>query len=160
MALLLVPVFAAAVMTVVATLRAQQSPPQSAEEQNRTRQLYEHLDKFPAADYDASDDLLKHPGRKSKSKKYNRPTRRKFDASNPSIASMSNEWEWGLESTLPVRQSSAIVVATVSEARAFLSEDKAHVYSEYSVQVETVIKNFDDGSAKAGDTLVAERQGG
>jgi hypothetical protein len=160
MAQLLVPVLAAAALTAAATLRAQQSPPQSADEQQRVRHLYEHLDKFPAADYDAADDPDKRAGRQRKSAKYNRPTRKRFDPSSPSIASMSNDWEWGLESTLPVRQSSAVVVGTVSDARAFLSEDKAHVYSEYTVQVEAVLKNFAGEPVKAGDTLVVERQGG
>jgi hypothetical protein len=65
-----------------------------------------------------------------------------------------------LESTLPAKQSSAIVVGTVSDAKAFLSEDKTNVYSEYSVRVEAVIKNFDGAPVNAGGTLVAERQGG
>ena len=162
MALLLVPVLAAAVMIVVTTLRAQQSPPQSAEQQSQTRQLYEHLDKFPIADYDAQEDPEpdKRARRGNKGKKYNEPNRHKYDATNPVIGGGNNEWEWALESTLPVKQSSAIVVGTVSDAKAFLSEDKTNIYSEYSVQVETVIKNFDDEPVKAGDTLVAERQGG
>lgn len=53
-----------------------------------------------------------------------------------------------------------MVVGTVTAAEAFLSEDKTNVYSEYSVRVESVIKNFDDEPVRAGDSLVAERQGG
>jgi hypothetical protein len=159
---LLLAVLAAVGVAVAATLRAQQSPPQSVEQQSQIRKLHEHLEKFPAADYDAPEDP--DPDRRAKrmneSRKYNRPKRNRLDAASPGIAGMSNEWEWGLESTLPVKQSSAVVVGTVADARAFLSQDKANIYSEYSVRVESVLKNFDDGPVKAGDTLVAERQGG
>jgi hypothetical protein len=160
--LLIAPILAAVGMAVVATLRAQQSPPQSTEQQGQLRRLYEHLDKFPAADYDAPEDPDpdRRAKRRDKSKKYNEPNRPKYNPSNPVIGGGNNDWEWGLESTLPVKQSSAVIVGTVSDAKAFLSEDKTNVYSEYSVQVESVLKNFDDKPVKAGDTLVAERQGG
>jgi hypothetical protein len=157
-----VPVLAAAVVNALATLRAQQGTPQNAEQQSHTRQLYEHLDKFPVADYEAADvpDPESRAKRGNRNKKYNRPQGKKFGASNPTISGMTNEWEWGLEATLPVRQSSAIVVGTVTGAQAFLSEDKTNIYSEYSVRVESVIKNFDGEPVKVGDTLAAERQGG
>ncbi|HYH85888.1 MAG TPA: hypothetical protein VEX60_10585 [Pyrinomonadaceae bacterium] len=146
-----------------ATLRAQQSSQQGDEQQQQqARKLKEHLDKFPAADYDAPEDPDpdKRAKRRDKGKKYNEPRRHKYDASNPVIGGGNNEWEWTMESTLPVKQSSAIIVGTVSDAKAFLSEDKTNIYSEYSVQAETVIKNFDDEPVRVGDTLVAERQGG
>jgi hypothetical protein len=158
----LVLILAAAVMIMVTTLRAQQNSTQTAEQQGQNRQLYEHLNRFPVADYDAPEDpdLDKRAKRESKSKRYNEPNRQKYDASNPVIGGGNNDWELALESTLPVKQSSAIIVGTVSDAKAFLSEDKTNIYSEYSVRVEAVLKNFDDEPLKAGETLVAERQGG
>ncbi|PYS82932.1 MAG: hypothetical protein DMF67_10950 [Acidobacteria bacterium] len=162
MILLLMLILVTGVMVVVTTLRAQQSSPQSVEQQSQTRQLYEYLNKLPIADYDAPEDPDpdKRAKRRSKSKRYNEPNRHKYDAYNPVIGGGNNDWEWALESTLPVKQSSAIIVGTVSDAKAFLSEDKTNIYSEYSVQVEAVLKNFDDEPVKVGDTLVAERQGG
>lgn len=161
--LLLVAVLITGVLTVVvATLRPQQGSPQADEHRAAKQKLKEHLDKFPAADFEAAEspDPEKRARRRAKNKVYNDPNGNKFDASNPVIGASSNDWEWGLESTLPVGQSSAVVVGKVTDAQAFVSEDKANVYSEYAVQVESVIKNFDGDQLRAGDTVVAERQGG
>ena len=165
LALLIATVLAAAAaVTAFATRDARHnSPPSEGQQQHdQAGKLKEHLNKFPAGEYDAPEaaDPEKRAKRRDKGKRYNRPKMAKFDASNPVIGGASNDWEWGLESTLPVKQSSAVIVGTVSDARAFLSEDKTNIYSEYSVKVETVIKNFDQEPVKAGDTLVAERQGG
>jgi hypothetical protein len=158
-ALLLRSVLVATVVAAIATLRAQQSSPQSIEQQ-RLRQLHEHLNKFPVADYDSPEDAEPEKRAKRGNKKYNRPKINKLDPFTPIIGGGNNDWEWALESTLPVKQSSAIIVGTVSDAKAFLSEDKTNIYSEYSVRVEDVLKNFNDERIKPGDTLITERQGG
>lgn len=42
----------------------------------------------------------------------------------------------------PVSQSDAILIGTVTSSQAFLSTDKSYVYSEFTVYVEDVLKNF------------------
>jgi hypothetical protein len=73
---------------------------------------------------------------------------------------MNNDWEFGLQSTLPASQSSAIIVGEVTDAHAFLSEDKSKVYSEFHIRVEEVIKNDIDDPIKVGEQVAVERLGG
>lgn len=69
------------------------------------------------------------------------------------------DWEVGL-SALPVDQSSAIVVGRVSEAQAYLSNDKTGVYSEFTIQIDSVLKNDRRMPLKSGGSVAAEREGG
>ena len=61
-----------------------------------------------------------------------------------------------IEAAFPVRRSDVIVIAKVSTAQAFLSNDKTAVYSEFSARVEQVI----NGDAIVGSSIVFERAGG
>jgi len=58
----------------------------------------------------------------------------------------------------PTRQAAAVVVGTITEAKAYLSNDKTGVYSTFSVLIEEVLKN--PGKLKIGDLVEAEREGG
>jgi hypothetical protein len=59
-------------------------------------------------------------------------------------------------SALPVRESTAIVIGDVTEAKANLSEDRTAVYSDFKIKPVTVLKDND----KIGEELTATRYGG
>lgn len=61
-----------------------------------------------------------------------------------------------IEAAFPVGRSDAIVIAKVSTAQAYLSNDKTAVYSEFGASVEQVIS----GEATVGSSIVFERVGG
>lgn len=58
----------------------------------------------------------------------------------------------------PTKQAAAVVVGTITDAKAYLSNDKTGVYSTFSVLIEEVLKN--PGKLKVGDLVAAEREGG
>lgn len=58
----------------------------------------------------------------------------------------------------PTKQSTAVVIGTIADAKAYLSNDKTGVYSAFVVLIEEVLKN--PGELSAGDLLEAEREGG
>lgn len=64
------------------------------------------------------------------------------------------------ESALPVAQSDAVVIGEVTDARAFLSEDKTAIYSEFAVNVSEVLKNNSPLTFNSGESITAERGGG
>lgn len=68
-------------------------------------------------------------------------------------------WEIGLP-PIPVIQSDAIVLGEVISAQAYLSNDKAGVYSEFTIRVEKIFKNYSDSPLKLNNTFIAEREGG
>jgi hypothetical protein len=60
---------------------------------------------------------------------------------------------------LPVKESDAIVIATVSKSQAFLSTDRHYVYSEFELAVENALKNRETPAVQ-GATVTSERPGG
>ena len=58
----------------------------------------------------------------------------------------------------PVGQSDAVVIGRVTDAQSYLSEDKSGVYTEFTFNVDDIIKH--GGSLTPGASLVAQRDGG
>lgn len=158
--LLLLAILAITVVAAVVALRAQNKT--SAPELNKEK-TKEQLSKWPIVDYDAPDpsDPEKKAKRRKKNKSYNSRNGVKFDPASPvDRGALNNEWEFGLESTLPVKQSTAIIVGEVIEAQAYLSEDKTNIYSEFTVRVEQILKNDNADTINVGEIITTERQGG
>ncbi|MBK6589608.1 MAG: hypothetical protein IPG22_15075 [Acidobacteria bacterium] len=61
---------------------------------------------------------------------------------------------------LPVDQSDIVVLGTVTGARAFVSNDKTALYSEFQVTVNKIFKNSSGLGVNPGSSIVAEREGG
>lgn len=129
----------------------------------KLKKFKERLNKLPLADYEATDtgDSQEHVKRLSKSQSYNHKIGKEDSRLKlVELGVIHNDWEFGLESSLPVAQSNAIVVGEVVAIRAFLSEDKTNVYSEFVMQVEEVIKNDETEPVAIGEQVIAERLGG
>lgn len=112
---------------------------------------------FPIVEYSNAD--ISEPLRREKSKKYG-----KVAVVNPNVLDNSQvgahlDWEVGL-SALPVDKSRIIVMGKVVQATAFLSENKASVYSEFEIEIGQIFKNDRMNELKIGDKICAERQGG
>jgi hypothetical protein len=69
------------------------------------------------------------------------------------------EWARGL-SDLPAEKSDLVVEGIVTDSKAFLSEDKGGVYSEFIVSVSRVLKVSEGISVNLGGAIVMERFGG
>jgi hypothetical protein len=114
---------------------------------------------LPIADYNTleSSSVEKRNIRRARSSRHNDST---FDVKElpPNVGRLpqnSHSW-WGL-SSIPTNQSDAVIVGEVNDAHAYLSNDKTGVYSEFTIQVEQVLK------APRGvnpTSIVAERIGG
>jgi len=59
---------------------------------------------------------------------------------------------------IPVDESACIVIGRVGKVEAFLSNDKHGVYSEFTINIDEVLKK--DGLKKARGYVVADREGG
>lgn len=69
------------------------------------------------------------------------------------------EWWLGLPD-LPGEQSDVVVEGIVADAKAFLSEDKTGVYSEFTIRVSKVLKVSTELQVELGDMVITERFGG
>jgi hypothetical protein len=64
------------------------------------------------------------------------------------------------EPALPAAQSDALVIGEVTDAKAFLSEDKTSIYSEFTVNISEVLKNSCSAQLAPGHSVDTERYGG
>ena len=58
----------------------------------------------------------------------------------------------------PTEQSAAVVIGTIADGKAYLSNDKTGVYSTFVVSIEEILKN--PGKLSVGNFVEAEREGG
>jgi hypothetical protein len=63
-------------------------------------------------------------------------------------------------SDIPIEKSTVILEGQVNDSKAFLSNDKSGVYSEFTIVVSKVLKSNDDAVIKSNETITAERFGG
>lgn len=70
-----------------------------------------------------------------------------------------SHWHDGL-SDIPVDRSSVVLEGEVIDSKAFLSNDKTGVYSEFTIRAGEIFKAPPEHSIKEGTTIVAERYGG
>lgn len=121
------------------------------------------LSKLPIVDYDAAEpsDPEQRAKRLAKSKTYNdRAEWRRNRVLNVETVAIRNDWDLGLESPLPVTQSVTVVVGVVVGSKAYLSEDKSNVYSEFMIRVEHVFKHQGGEPVAVGGVIATERRGG
>jgi len=120
--------------SIAALAMREQSPSTSSVPKDQARKVRD----LPVVDFDAPEtNDLRHKVRGSR---YNRQSSQPIQEA-PSISGRlwSNHWARGLEA-LPVDSSDTILVGTITDAQAHLSNDKTGVYSEFHVQVEEVLK--------------------
>jgi hypothetical protein len=61
---------------------------------------------------------------------------------------------------LPVALSDSIVLGTVTNIQPYLTEAETSIYSEFTITIEEVFKNDENGSLLTGKTIVVDREGG
>lgn len=61
---------------------------------------------------------------------------------------------------IPTDKSSATVIGTVTKSEAYLTEDQTAIYSEFTVSVDTVVKNDLGNPITHGRSITVERNGG
>jgi hypothetical protein len=125
--------------------------------QNHLQDNDELDEQLPLIDYDApeSNDSKKRARRRKKGAKYD-------NASNPlsdAYARKTHVNEGVPRSALPVAVSSVILIGTVTEVEAVLSNDRTGVYTEIAIQIEEILKD-DSQQLTVGSSVVVERQGG
>jgi hypothetical protein len=131
-----------------------------ANEQKTAKQKNPDFSRFPLVDFHAPqpvDENLR-AAREAKGRKYNNKHMPQISQETYQVFSNS-DWDVRLPA-LPVERSAAVVIGTVTSAHAYLTPDKAGIYSEFHVATETVIKNDPDNKIKAGAPITVERAGG
>lgn len=160
-AILLVVVVAALVVVFRTSPRgySSASPPAPVQEKVKVDK-----EQWPMTDYDAPEpgDPVKRDKRRARSARHDGERFVQEPEKRPGIiygTEITDDWEVGLPA-LPAYQSDAVIVGEVSEACAYLSNDRTSVYSEFTIKVGNVLKTDQPSRLTQGSLLVAERLGG
>jgi hypothetical protein len=65
-----------------------------------------------------------------------------------------------IKPAFPVSQSDAILIGSITDVQAFLTPDKSYVYSEFTVHIKEVLKNFSSAPIAPDVDTTIERAGG
>lgn len=117
--------------------------------------------RFPIADYSAAEpkDPVQRAQRQARGKKYDKSSWRV----HPNSVSDSMVRVDSVDRKLPAfpfNESSVVLVGQVSDAHAYLSNDKTGVYSVFTVQVNEILKNLNDLALSDGSVIEVMRDGG
>ncbi len=148
-------VFTLAVLSVIG-IGAQQDQKADKVKQRYEAELKKIDEQLPVVDFHASKptEPAVRAKRLAKDRRHNLPQNPPIGEQNTLMTTVK---EWAPDfPPLPIKQSTAIVTGTVSEATANISEDKTGVYSEVVIKVEEVLKDTNG----IGGVVVAERDGG
>ncbi|HEX8247893.1 MAG TPA: hypothetical protein VF599_06960 [Pyrinomonadaceae bacterium] len=119
------------------------------------------LSKYPIADYDAQlpENAAEREERIIKNKRYDvsLPV-----AKNPppDITAIGGYDVEPLCPAIPFAESRLIVIGEIINSKALLSNEKKGIYSEYSVRIQTILKDDKRKKWKAGETITVDRAGG
>lgn len=95
--------------------------------------------------------------REGKNKRFNSKAKAISESSTQIFTVM--DWDVNLP-VFPIERSSAVVIGRVIEAKAYLSEDKTAIYSEFKVQIDSVLKNDERIPLQSERFLIIGREGG
>jgi hypothetical protein len=116
--------------------------------------------RFPTADYAAPEpsDPSERLKRQARGKKYDKSHWNIYPNTQSSMA-RTHSLDPHLPA-LPVGESTAVIVGQITDAKAYLSNDKTGVYSVFTVQVHEVLKNSSQLSLLTESSIEVERDGG
>jgi hypothetical protein len=141
------------------SLRGQEQNNGKSKETTAPQKTADFESQYPIADYAAPEpsDPKERERRRNKAKKYNNKKGGVDPYSDSTF--QPSDWARGLPA-LPAMQSEAVIIGEVIDAKAYLSEDKETVYSEFTVNINDVLKNSSTSQLAINHVVNVERQGG
>lgn len=123
---------------------------------------------IPIADYNAPlpSDSSERAKREKKNKNHNLRSTKKIDSKRFMITEERNSSYGGFDSdtpaepAIPAARSNVVVIGDVTDSKAYLSEDKTSIYSEFTVNIDEVLKNNSSESIGMKSSIISSRSGG
>ena len=118
-------------------------------------------DKLPTVSYDDPEpgDVNEKARRNARGQRFNESLRVAEPHPDAGAKGILDSWMQTLPA-LPVHASDAIVTGEITNAQAYLSPDKTGVYTEYTVRVDEVLKQYQAEAIASGGFVDAQREGG
>ena len=117
--------------------------------------------RYPIADYlaAASTDPYEQLKRRARAEKHNK-SRWQINPNGLSDTTVIVDSTDQTLPSLPFEQSPIVLIGQVTDAQAYLSQDKSGVYSSFTVQVNELLKNSSKTALAADSRIEVEREGG
>jgi hypothetical protein len=145
-------------LSLLASMTAQTQGSDIQVQKRSGREIKEKLDKenadLPVANYEDE----QQAERAITSRRYNMASAGVLDENTQRLPLISHWW-WGMQA-FPTDQSDAVVIGTIADAQAYISEDKTNVYSEFRVKIERVLSSARTLILTERESLIAQRAGG
>lgn len=140
---------------------SQQSPTKQSSTPTPDNNGNQDLSKYAVVDYDAPlpENLAEREERIIKNKRYDKSllvARKPHPETRTRIASDAEP----VPASIPFAESSLIVIGEILSSKALLSNDKSGVYSEYSVYVQTILKEDKQKKLQKDEAISMDRTGG
>lgn len=144
---------------------------QSSRNTNSQKQQKSYGGDVPVVDYSASSspNLRQDAAQSKRSKRGNMKLGKEtgvFDSERFKITEERDSSYGGFpthapaEPAIPAGASDVVIAGEVLEGKAFLSEDKTSVFSEFTIKVNRILKNSTSETINAGDSISISRGGG
>lgn len=161
--LILFSIFVIAVTTEMATRRGQSQDTEQGRADKYRSQVKQRIERLnrelpiaDAADPDPTDPF-ERAKRAAKGKKY---SRYEGITDPPGVVRDAFEhWPSGFPA-LPIHQSDAVIIGQITKAKAYLTNNKTTVYSQFSISVERILKDDNRSPLMVGGVIITERPGG
>ena len=122
---------------------------------------FEDLSKYPTVEYDAPEptNAVEREERRIKNKRYdvNLPIIKNPHPEDTALIGSDVE---PLPSAIPFAKSRVVIIGEILNSKAFLSNEKKGIYSEYSVRIENILKEDKKKKLKIDEIIMIDRAGG
>src|SRR5438876_9721953 len=136
--LLLIGLLVSSTVVLAASWGFHNSGQSKKESQESIKEKYRN--QFPIAD--SSEPESPDPRERTKRLKRNKKYNEKLVKVGPELVQSSDGYEWPADfKAIPTSTSDAVIIGTICDAKAHLSEDKNSVYSEFTVTINDILKN-------------------
>jgi hypothetical protein len=128
--------------------------------QKQEPQTQPDFGRFPIVDIGGPQptDPIERAKRAKKGKKHNIKYVRPIDESLDSMY-LNLDWDVDLPA-LPIEKSATVVIGRISKAEAHLSENRTGIYSEFTVQIEAILKDDTNNPFAVDNSITVYRTGG
>lgn len=129
--------------------------------QEQDRKGSEDLTKYPVVDFDSPEpaNILEREERRLKNARYDKKgfVLKKV---HPDTDGVSVDYETPPSLPIPTIESNLIIVGRILDAKASLSNDKSGIYSEYTIQIGSILKANGSSATLLGGKIKIDRPGG
>lgn len=148
-------------MTIVISFGTDKGHSQQGNKNKNEEGFIDDLSKYAVVDYNAPEpaDEKEREIRKLKNNRYDDQSW-VIKNPHPDDSGVGRYDETEPPSLIPVNERSLVIVGKITGVKAYLSNDKQGVYSEFTIKINSILKDDTDNKTEVAKSVIADREGG